>query len=84
MTARKAISKGSEITMDYSTLYAGGTKHGQSPCQCGESSCRGAWRSDDYQHQWYVCYSLIMLPLARIFVAAYVVCAYMMCVVCVF
>jgi len=52
LVARKPISKGEEITMDYGTMYA----IEQGPkfvCHCNSPLCRGGWKPDDYVQPWF-------------------------------
>jgi len=53
LSARKLIRKGTEITMDYGTMYAinSGPKF---TCKCGSSLCRGGWKPDDYLQPWFI------------------------------
>jgi len=51
LCARKPIQKGTEITMDYATMY---TQNGPNfVCGCGTSFCRGGWKADDYLQPWF-------------------------------
>ncbi len=51
LTARRDISDGEEITMDYATMYT--TDGPNFNCLCGSPLCRGRWKPDDFMQDWF-------------------------------
>jgi len=53
LIARRRIPKGTEINMDYATMYA----ISQGPkfiCKCKSTLCRGGWKPDDHKQTWFI------------------------------
>jgi SET domain-containing protein len=48
LTARRRITTGEEVTMDYAMHFADPTWTMRQPCSCGSSLCRGQIRGTDW------------------------------------